>query len=110
MKLLSQQYGKAHVRVLKVKREDERHSIKEVDVSVMFEGDFAPAYTQADNSPVVPTDTMKNTVHALAQQHLGEDIEKFGALLGEHFLKRYGQVRQARIRLLEHCWAPMLVD
>src|SRR5438093_12757197 len=110
MKLLSQQYGKAGVRVLKVTRQGERHSVKEVDVSVMFEGDFAAAYTQADNGAVVPTDTMKNTVNALAQQHLGEDIEKFGAALGQHFLKRYAQVRQVTLRLVEHCWEPMMVD
>jgi urate oxidase len=110
MKLLSQQYGKARVRVLKVSRQDGRHRLKEVDVSVMFEGAFAAAYTQADNGPVVPTDTMKNTVNALAREHLGEDIENFGAALGQHFLKRYGQVRQATIRLVEHCWEPMTVD
>src|ERR1041385_3766303 len=110
MKLLSQQYGKARVRVLKVSRQDGRHRLKEVDVSVMFEGAFAAAYTQADNGPVVPTDTMKNTVNALAREHLGEDIENFGPALGQHFLKRYGQVRQATIRLVEHCWEPMTVD
>ncbi len=110
MKLLSQHYGKAHVRVLKVAREGGRHSIKEVDVSVMLAGDFDAAYTHSDNRRVVPTDTMKNTVNALAKEQLAADIEKFGVALGGHFLKKYPQVRRATIRLAEHCWQRMTVD
>ena len=31
---------------------------------------------------------MKNTINALAQQHLGEEIERFALTLGKHFLTR----------------------
>lgn len=107
MKLLSQRYGKARVRVLKVTRAGPQHQLKEVEVSVMLEGDFAAAYLRDDNSPVVPTDTMKNTVYALAKEHLGADIEKFGAALGAHFLKKYPQVTQTTVRLSERRWERM---
>lgn len=110
MKLLSHHYGKARVRVLKVLRADERHEVKEVEVSVMLEGDFDASFTRADNALVVPTDTMKNTVHALAKDRLGEDIEKFGLALGEHFLGRYSQISRASIRVAEHCWQRLAVN
>ena len=108
--LVSQNYGKARVRVLKVSRAGARHELKEAEVSVMLEGDFAAAYLAGDNRQVVPTDTMKNTVYALAQKHLGADIESFGIALGGHFLGKYPQVSRATIGLREHCWERMRCD
>jgi urate oxidase len=110
MKLNHQQYGKARVRVMKVTRTAQQHEIKEVNVMVMLEGDFASSYTEGDNSKVVATDTMKNTVNALAKEHLGAQIEQFGMALGQHFLKRYTQVRQATIELEERPWQRLDVE
>ena len=72
------------VRVARVRREGTRHSIHEVEVQVMVRGDFAASYTAGDNSLVVPTDTMKNTVNVLAQTELSDEIERFGLALGRH--------------------------
>jgi urate oxidase len=110
MKLGHQQYGKDHVRVMKVSRHGLEHTVKEVDVSVALEGDFATSYTSGDNSKVVPTDTMKNTVNALAKQHLGDEIECFGIALGKHFLKRYGQIQKATLHLSERMWKRLSID
>lgn len=110
MKLAHQQYGKDRVRVMKVTRNGSEHSIKEVEVSVALEGDFVTSYTSGDNSKVVPTDTIKNTVHALAKQHLGGDIERFGIALGEHFLKRYAQIQKVILHLSERMWKRLNID
>jgi len=110
MKLISHHYGKARVRVLNVFRHGERHDLKEVEVSVMLEGDFESSYARGDNSLVIPTDTMKNTVYALAKDKLGDEIERFGMALGEHFLTKYSQVSKATLRLTEHRWERMSVD
>jgi urate oxidase len=75
----------------------------------MLRGDFDTSYTKADNSLVVPTDTMKNTVNVLAKEKLGAESEEFGILLGEHFLKTYPQVSEAEIRMSEHCWERMRI-
>ena len=109
MKLTHHQYGKARVRVMKVARDGARHSLKELDVSVMLVGDFDASYTKSDNSLVVPTDTMKNTVNIFAKEKLGAENEEFGVALGEHFLKTYPQVHRAEIELLEHSWERMQV-
>ena len=70
MPFVGQQYGKANVRVLRVQRARQRHEVREARVKVTLDGDFARAYTAADNSSVVPTDTMKNLVNVLAFEHV----------------------------------------
>jgi urate oxidase len=104
MKLTVHQYGKARVRVARVLREGGRHSIFEADVQVMLAGDFATSFTEGDNSLVVPTDTMKNTVNVLAQTELGPEIERFGLALSRHFLGKYPQVQRCEITLTGKSW------
>jgi urate oxidase len=110
MKLLRHSYGKARVRVLKVIRSGSQHSLKELTVSVMLNGDFEASYTQADNSLVIPTDTMKNTVQVLALKHLGMETEDFGVILAEHFVKTYPQATRAEVRLSERGWQRISLD
>jgi len=109
MKLTQHHYGKAKVRVMKVTRAGAQHSLKELEVSVMLRGDFDSSYTRGENRLVVPTDTMKNTVYALAREKLGAETEEFGLVLGEHFLKTYPQVAQADIGLSERGWERIAV-
>lgn len=104
MKLIQHSYGKAKVRVLKVFREGKKHSIKELEVQVMLQGDFDASFTKADNRLVVATDSMKNIVNVLARQKLGPETEAFGLTLGEHFLKTYKHVSRVEVTLTEHGW------
>ncbi len=104
MRLIQHNYGKAKVRVLKVFRAAARHSIKELDVQVMLQGNFDASYTKADNRLIVATDSVKNTIHVLAKQKLGADTETFGLVLGEHFLKTYQHVTRVEVALTEHGW------
>lgn len=104
MKLIQHNYGKAKVRVLKVFRAGKIHSIKELDVQVMLQGDFGASYTKADNRLVVATDSVKNTINILAKQKLGTEMEAFGIFLGGHFLKTYRHVSRVEVGLTEHCW------
>ncbi|MEP7015556.1 MAG: factor-independent urate hydroxylase [Verrucomicrobiota bacterium] len=110
MRLQSHQYGKAQVRVAKILRVGETHTIKEINVAVMLEGDFESSYLVGDNTKVVATDTMKNTINVLAKEQLGEEIEPFAIALGEHFLRNYKQVSTARIDISERDWRRMDID
>ena len=109
-KLVSHRYGKARVRVLKTLRSGDRQSIKEVDVAAMLEGEFESSYTKGDNTKVVPTDTIKNTINILAKEQLGDEIELFAIALGKHFLERYKQIRSASIDINERDWRRMEID
>jgi urate oxidase len=104
MKLSHNAYGKAAVRVLKVIRNGARHSIKELEVSVILQGNFGASYTENDNSSIVATDTIKNTVQVLAFKHLGEETEPFGVVLAEHFVTKYAQVESVCVSLREKAW------
>lgn len=108
MKLIQHNYGKARVRVLKVFRAGKIHSVKELEVSVMLQGDFGASFTRANNRLVVATDSMKNTVNVFARKKLGPEKEEFGIALGGHFLKMYPQVSRVEIVLSEHCWTRIL--
>jgi urate oxidase len=84
------QHGKAEVRVVKVDRglpeDPERHVLHDLNVTTQLRGDFAPAYTDGDNSHVHATDTQKNTVYALAREHGVTSPETFLTTLAEHWL------------------------
>lgn len=109
-KLAAHRYGKAKVRVLKILRDGDIHTVKEIDVTAILKGDFATSYTDGDNSKVVPTDTIKNTINILAKEHLHEEIERFALVVGEHFLKRYKQVQEAEIEIEERGWSRLKID
>ena len=89
---------------MKVTRRPDRHELKEVNVNIQFEGEFEKVYTVGDNRNVLPTDTMKNTVYALAKDHPLQCIEEFGASLSEHFIKNNPDVSKVTIELIESRW------
>jgi len=103
-------YGKSKVRVLKVKRDSDVHEVKELTVGVQLEGDFETVHTKGDNRKVLPTDTMKNTVYALAKDHDINSIEEFGIYLAEYFLKNNKQVSKATIEINEKLWERIFID
>ncbi len=109
MKLIQHQYGKARVRVMKITRKGQQHSIKELTVEVGLAGDFDASFSKADNRLVVATDSMKNIVNVFAKKKLGAQTEEFGVALGEHFLKTYPQVQRVEIGLSERCWTRLTV-
>ena len=109
-KLTGHRYGKARVRVMKILREGPVHTLKDLDVAAYLKGDFESSYTSGDNTKVVATDTIKNTINVFAHQHLGEEIERFALILGEHFLTRYEQVEESEIQILERPWKRLMVN
>jgi urate oxidase len=97
-------YGKSYVRLVRVARHADRHDIADLTVDVALEGDFAAAHAAGDNTGLLATDTMRNTVYALARGHDVSDIERFGIRLVEHFAAAGPKNSRARIHLVEHPW------
>jgi urate oxidase len=67
-------------------------------------------YTEADNSVVVATDTMKNTTYIMAKQHPVTPVEQFASILGSHFIETYKHIHIAHISVIQHRWTRMTVD
>jgi urate oxidase len=100
-------YGKSRVRLVQVSRRAGRHDLRDLTVAIRFEGDYDASYTEGDNRAVLPTDTMKNTVYALAAQHGMQASETFALTLARHFLDRNPPLRRVRIDVTEHLWSPI---
>jgi len=97
-------YGKQQVRLTKVMRHAERHELMELAANIQLEGDFAAAYTEGDNTKIIATDSMKNTVYVLAKENSFENIETFATLLARHFKTTYRQVGIATIDIAQTLW------
>ncbi len=97
-------YGKSSVRLVTVRRRGGQHDLRDLTIDVSLEGDFAAAHVAGDNAKVIATDTMKNTVYALAKDHLAGAPERLGLAIARHFAEA-PQVRRAIVTLREHGWA-----
>jgi len=100
-------YGKNAINLSKIIRHPDRHEIRHISVNISLTGDFDEVHTAGDNTKVLPTDTMKNTVYALAKDHFTASIEAFGLYLADHLLFNNPQVTEVRTELTEYCWTRM---
>jgi urate oxidase len=97
-------YGKSRVRLLRVTHREDKHEIRELTLAIAFQGDFETAHTVGDNSKILPTDTMKNTVYALARKNPVPSAEAFCGVLIDHFLGRNPQVERVHVQCVEQLW------
>src|SRR5271155_2513781 len=97
-------YGKSRIRLVRVKRKAGWHDLREWTVEVLLEGDFSVCFVEGDNSNILPTDTMKNTVYSLARNSAAECIEEFAKEMIEFLLRRNPQVSGAEVSISEKAW------
>lgn len=107
-KLGENRYGKSRVRLSRITRLNDRHEFNEWTVHVMLEGDFEASFTRADNSKVLPTDTMKNTVYYVARGSKAKTIEDFAVELGDYLLNGNSQVSGVLIEIEERAWERLI--
>lgn len=96
-------YGKSRIRLVTVRRGPDRHHLRDLTVAVALEGEFDAVHVAGDNTGVVATDTMKNTVYAFARDRLTGSPEAFGLELARHFAG-YAVVSKATVELQQHAW------
>jgi urate oxidase len=105
VRLAENSYGEANVRLLRLASQEGRHDVKDLTLTIGFDGDFEAAHATGDNRKVLPGDTIKNTVYALARQHSMETAEEFALHLIEHFLTYNPQISRVHIEGAENVWA-----
>lgn len=98
------QYGKAEVRLVTVRRDGPVHHLKDLTVSTSLRGELAATHLTGDNAGVLATDTQKNTVYAFAKEAPVGEIEDFGLRLARHFVGTQENITGARVKLDEHGW------
>jgi urate oxidase len=104
VKLAENRYGKSRVRLVSVKRHSDRHELRDWTVEVLLRGDYESCFTQGDNSKILPTDTMKNTVYSLARNSTASCIEEFAKELISFLLLHNLQVSQVEVTISESPW------
>lgn len=109
--LSAARYGKDLVRVCRVTREGNTHHVVEYTARVLLEGDIETSYTKADNSVVVATDTVKNTVYILSKTspHV-HNPPAFAMHIALHFTTTYPHISKCFVDLISHKWSRIQVD
>jgi urate oxidase len=102
--LQENRYGKSRVRLARVKRHAAANDFQEWSVEVLLRGDFATCFATGDNSEILPTDTMKNTVYSVARDSSAAGMEDFAKELSEFLLRRNPQVSEASVSVSEKAW------
>lgn len=97
-------YGKSRVRLLRVRRGEDRHDLSEWTLEMLLEGDFASCYREGDNSKILPTDTLKNTVYWLARRSPAANMETFAKELIDFLLRHNPQIVHAQVAVSEKMW------
>lgn len=115
-RLASYSYGKDDVRFLRVVRDESdprHHRIVEYAVRCLLSGSqLETSYTQADNSKVVATDSIKNTINLLAKKTPGPQVlcpESFALVIMNHFLSTYSHIDHVDVDIEQSKWSRIVV-
>jgi urate oxidase len=103
-------YGKSRVRLLRVTRGPERHDLREWTLEILLQGDFESCFKDGDNSKILATDTMKNTVYSLARETAAGCMEEFAKELVDFILRRNPQVSHAEVAISENTWDHVVTE
>ena len=108
--LAENRYGKTRVRLMKVTRHAHGNDMSEWNVRVLLRGDFETAHTEGDNSKILATDTMKNTVYYIAGRSKANSMEGYAKELVDFLLSRNPQVSSAEVHIESVLWKRLTVD
>jgi urate oxidase len=103
-------YGKSEVRVVRVARGaalDGGDVIRDWNVSTALSGDLDDSHLTGDNAKVLPTDSQKNRVFALAKEMGAVPPEDFALALAAFFVASQEPIARARVAVEEFGWTPI---
>lgn len=108
--LSAARYGKDKVRVCRVVRNEGWHDVVEYEVCALVEGAIETSFTQADNSVVVATDSIKNITYYLAKTSPFVLVPELFALhLGAFLIGKYAHLNKAFVKVNQLRWQRILV-
>ncbi len=102
--LAENHYGKSRVRLLKVAREGDQHQVQDWNVGVYLTGNFEECFVSGENAGLLTTDTMKNTVYAVARTSAAQTMEAFALELAQFLASRNPLLTSVQIELDERMW------
>ncbi len=102
--LIRHSYGKEGVRLVKVVRDGDVHTVHDLTIRIWLEGDFANSYLDGDNSTSLPTDAMRSTCYVIAQDSSLVDIERYATAVLARLLSVVPACTTANASIIEHAW------
>jgi len=108
--LHTNRYGKSRVRLMRLTKHFDHHDLDEWTVQILLTGDFTTAHTLGDNSQILPTDTMKNTVYFVAHLSKADSMEAYAQELIDYILTRNPQVTSAEVIIESTLWKRLQVE
>jgi urate oxidase len=100
----SSSQGESRLRMMRVVHRGDRHDVRDLTVSVRFEGQFGAAFEAGQPAGLLPGEILKNIVHATAREHGTGEIETLGVALSERVLAGRPQISRARVEIAEQPW------
>ena len=110
IELAENRYGKSRVRLMKVVRGPHGNELREWTVQVLLTGDFDTAHYDGDNSKILPTDTIKNTVYYIAKKSAAASMEDYAKDLTDFLLGRNPQVSSVTVSIQGHMWKRLTIN
>lgn len=110
IEIAENRYGKSRVRLMKVTRHPHGNEVSEWTVQLLLKGNFETAHTEGDNSRILTTDTMKNTVYFVARTSKATSMESYAMELADYILTRNTQVSSAAVRIEAALWKRLTVE
>jgi urate oxidase len=110
IELADNRYGKSRVRLIKVTRHPHGNYLREWTVEVLLRGDFDSAHTDGDNSKILPTDTMKNTIYSIARSSSATTMEQYAGELIDFLLSRNPQASSVEVTIQSTLWKRLTID
>ena len=104
MPLTASTYGKCRVRVMRLTRDGDHHTPRELTLTVMLKGAFDAAWTEGDNRACIATDSVRNICNVVAARNLSLDKEAFAQRLAATLLDAYPQIAEVLVEGLETRW------
>lgn len=110
VRLGANRYGKTDVRVLHVARgaaADGGDLLRDWNVSTSLSGDLADTHLTGDNAKVLPTDSQKNRINAMAKEMGAVEPEELALALASFFVSSQEPITRARVEIEEYGWTPV---
>ena len=95
---------------MKVTQSPRGNELREWTVQVLLTGDFDAAHYAGDNSRVLPTDTMKNTIYSVVRRSTAISMEDYAKELIDFLLGRNPQVSSVSVSIEAANWKRLTVD
>jgi urate oxidase len=103
--VLTPTYGKQSVPVFKLSKKGPNHTVIDMVVKVMLEGDMAASWLTGENHQILPTETQKNTCYVVALKNEFDCVEDFSLALARDLMSRHQHISKVTIEGIERVWS-----